>query len=126
MDENVFDSTEEESDISESCSDFEENDLLDQSSIFKSRTNHDLDNSNWDFISGSGYPDVVFENSSRDNENEGLNRDTSSASSTSSSESVKILVKNHKHPETVKKEESHDAYDGCKEKKYPFHSNGVL
>ena len=84
MDENVFESTDEESDLSESSSDFEENDLLDQSSIFKNRTNHDLDNSNWDFISGSGYPDIVFENSSRDDENEDLDHDTSSTSSSES------------------------------------------
>ncbi|GAV56153.1 hypothetical protein ZYGR_0BA00590 [Zygosaccharomyces rouxii] len=36
----------------------------DESSITRSRTAQSLDNSNWDFISGSGYPEIVFEESS--------------------------------------------------------------
>lgn len=88
MDENVFESSDGESDVSESSSDFEENDLLDQSSIFKSRTNHDLDNSNWDFISGSGYPNIVFESSSCGNENEDSDHESTSISSSESEEDI--------------------------------------
>lgn len=42
---------------------------LDDSSITKSRTAQSLDNSNWDFISGSGYPEIVFEESSNSRKN---------------------------------------------------------
>lgn len=41
----------------------ETDDVLDESNITRSRTAQSLDNSNWDFISGSGYPDIVFEES---------------------------------------------------------------
>lgn len=37
---------------------------LDELSITRNRTTQSMDNSNWDFISGSGYPEIVFEESS--------------------------------------------------------------
>lgn len=41
-----------------------ESESFNQSHIFRSQNIDDIENSNWDFISNSGYPDIVFANSS--------------------------------------------------------------
>lgn len=70
LDENAIDSSDDESESSIISDDRSENneDLFNKSSLVYSRTT-DFDNSNWDFISNSGYPDIVFANSSHSNEN---------------------------------------------------------
>lgn len=69
MDENVIESSDEDSDESSNSSDDETNEnLFNTSSLMYSKT-ADFDNSNWDFISNSGYPNIVFANSSNSNEN---------------------------------------------------------
>ncbi|KAL3231182.1 eIF-2-alpha kinase GCN2 [Nakaseomyces bracarensis] len=65
--EDVFESTDEESEDSSYLSD---DDLIKSDSLFRRSNTKDLENSNWDFISNSGYPDIVFENSSTNNKNE--------------------------------------------------------
>lgn len=70
LDENAINSSSEESEgsvISDDESETNE-DLFNNSSLMYSKT-ADFDNSNWDFISNSGYPDIVFANSSNSNEN---------------------------------------------------------
>ncbi|CCD24060.1 serine/threonine-protein kinase GCN2 NDAI_0C04000 [Naumovozyma dairenensis CBS 421] len=44
-------------------SDDSESDIFNQSSLLKEKSSLEVDNSNWDFISNSGYPDIVFANS---------------------------------------------------------------
>lgn len=70
LDENAIDSSDDESESSIISDDRSENneDLFNKSSLVYGRTT-DFDNSNWDFISNSGYPDIVFANSSHSNEN---------------------------------------------------------
>lgn len=62
IDESVFESSDEE----DGTSTENEDDLCNRSSVYKSRTTQSLDNSNWDFISGSGYPEIVFGHSATD------------------------------------------------------------
>lgn len=75
--------SEEGTDISE----LETDDLFNQSNIMRNRIeNIDEDNSNWDFISNSGYPDIVFSNSSSEQNNTTANQ-TDDRDSTRDSES---------------------------------------
>ncbi|GMM58996.1 serine/threonine-protein kinase [Maudiozyma humilis] len=92
---NVLDSSEEEdSDFSDESTDMSELDsegIFNQSNLMRNRIeNLDEDNSNWDFISNSGYPDIVFANSSDDKEDnitfETSDPDSSSSDSDSDSE----------------------------------------
>lgn len=55
-------SADEQAVVSEEDEDFETDtgDLLNEASLFRSRKANSLDNSNWDFISGSGYPKIEF------------------------------------------------------------------
>ena len=105
VDENVFSSDNEETSSSEeeeedaeevTKNDIDENDLFNQSSIYRSRTDMDLDNSNWDFISNSGYPDIEFANSSAEKLDQSFNlrksNDSSDDSSDESSSGVKMLT----------------------------------
>lgn len=96
LDDSVFDEDEDESSEEQ---DSEENGtelLYNESSLMNSVTARDVDNSGWDFISGSGYPEIEFANSevnqedSRNEENDdmrgGNSSDTSSEEELSSSE----------------------------------------
>lgn len=47
------------------------NDMFNPSSLFRRNDALEEDDSNWDFISNSGYPDIVFERSSSDEQSEG-------------------------------------------------------
>ncbi|CCF58303.1 hypothetical protein KAFR_0E01490 [Kazachstania africana CBS 2517] len=77
INENVFDSSDDDDDDDEDEEESDESnftslDPFNQSSLYVSRTNNDMDNSNWDFISNSGYPDIVFANSSTAPEDENV------------------------------------------------------
>ena len=77
---NALESSEEDdtdsfSDESTDISDLENEDVFNQSNAMRNRIeNLDEDNSNWDFISNSGYPDIVFANSSSDINNTTTNQ----------------------------------------------------
>lgn len=75
-------------------------DLFNQSSLFQTRNSPSAEEENWDFISGSGYPDIVFENSVNDGDNteSDSNSDSGSGSDESSDEesrSLSIVRKNN-------------------------------
>lgn len=69
--ESAIDSSDEDSDESSSTDEDDseiDEDPFNNSSLMHSKTG-DYDNSNWDFISNSGYPDIEFANSSTGNDN---------------------------------------------------------
>ncbi|CCH60122.1 hypothetical protein TBLA_0C03180 [Henningerozyma blattae CBS 6284] len=115
-DENVFNSSDDSSDdTSESGSEFfghyqssdnefddDTGDLFNQSSIFQSNRLPSTNENNWDFISGSGYPDIVFENSGDNETPDGTTQDDtkSEEESTYSSDddsSLEINPNRNKH-----------------------------
>ncbi|EDO18670.1 hypothetical protein Kpol_1055p25 [Vanderwaltozyma polyspora DSM 70294] len=71
--EEVFESTDEEEDSLSDNSDDETEDsdstddeLFNQSSMFRTRSEVGMESGNWDFISNSGYPEIEFANSNED------------------------------------------------------------
>ena len=66
VDNDVFESSDDES-YSDESSEISKDDLLLSSGFTSRLSTKDLDESNFDFISNSGYPDIVFENSGDDN-----------------------------------------------------------
>lgn len=88
--ENVIESSDEETTGSEEeidISDLDNGDLFNQSNILRNRVdNIDKDSSDWDFISNSGYPDIVFANSSTGQNNTDSN-ETQSVNDSHDSES---------------------------------------
>ncbi|AQZ17561.1 GCN2 (YDR283C) [Zygosaccharomyces parabailii] len=68
--------------VSEEEEDFDPDteDLLNESSILRSRTARSFDNSNWDFISGSGYPKIEFADSTTSNDKPLSNVEVTSSS----------------------------------------------
>lgn len=82
FDDSVFDEEDEETseDVEEDSSEL----LYNDSSLYRNNTIRDVDNSGWDFISGSGYPEIEFANSGVNQE--GTNNDDDDDSSSTNSE----------------------------------------
>ncbi|CCE62816.1 hypothetical protein TPHA_0D01770 [Tetrapisispora phaffii CBS 4417] len=83
-------SSNDDSNIEFKNSSFDEDDIFNHSSIFESRTNLELNDGNWDFISNSGFPEIEFANSTNINEEgeESNSSDDEGDESSSSSDNI--------------------------------------
>lgn len=102
-DEEVIDTSSDE-EIS-SSDDF--TDTINQSSLMRSQTNLDLNASNWDFISNSGLPEIVFANSSVDEDEQAASltddEGVTSISAKSEEEDEPSIYKHNRPVKTYKK-----------------------